>query len=106
MFIGAFGATRTFQSGKLAKKAAAEYLAAKERHDAVARAANNNLNSSGFTNMDDEEVRGPSLMQLHLQQKTASEAQAQALLGGKDKRRPFDREKVCDSIAAMIKKCM
>ncbi|CAM6031964.1 unnamed protein product [Sphagnum compactum] len=84
----AFGAPRKFNTGKQAKKAAEYYIAAKNQQ-AAAR------NSVGGEGQSAESLRGPSLMDLHLQQRQASALVEKADNDkGSGHRRPFDREMV------------
>ena len=92
LLLGAFGAsTRKFQNGKLAKKAADMYLMAKHAQTPATMTE---------TERETEELRGPSLMDLHLQKKGEVEKQQQQQnmldsKNGHSVRRAFDREKVC-----------
>lgn len=94
--MGAFGTTRKFQAGKLAKKAAQQYSEMKARQEALSGGEGNKVRD------ELEKMRGPSLMETHRKMREENKADLQiksrapGALGGSSgeaARRPFDREK-------------
>ena len=93
-----FGVHRKFQTGKSAKKAAQLFADAKARQDEF-----NKANGHGDVNAEAEAMRalrGPSLLDQHLQNKAAAGSSDKKQSSGG--RTPFDRERVRRSCACRL----
>eukprot|EP01041_Mallomonas_annulata_P001560 gene1560-3015_t len=83
-----FGVNRQFQSGKVAKKAAAELLRQREAERARCEDPEETARTQAILD-EYRELRGPSLMEAHLEKKQKTKKSSE----GGEVRRPFDREK-------------